>query len=139
MRLDKRGSTAVEFAIIATPLMLLLFSTIEFGRMMWTLQALQLAGDQTARCVAIGATACATPSSFALARAQAFGAGALVASGVTVSTETASSSPVVCTLSGSNTAALVKLTLAFNSAVATLLPGISQNLTTNSCYPLTGT
>ena len=138
MRQATRGTTSLEFAIVAVPLMLLLFGTIEFGRMVWALQAMQLAGDQTARCVAIGASACATPSAYAASIAQGLGAVGLTASGVAVSIQTASSSPAVCTLSGSNTATLVKLTLIFSSPVAALIPGINQTLTTNSCYPLTG-
>ena len=138
MRRAIRGTTTLEFAIVAVPLMLLLFGTIEFGRMMWTLQAMQLAGDQTARCVAIGASACAVPTSYAATTAQGLGAVGLAASGVAVATQTASSSPAVCALTGSNTATLITLTLVFSSPVVALIPGINQTLTTHSCYPLTG-
>jgi Flp pilus assembly protein TadG len=139
MKLGRRGSTALEFAIAAPLFLLILFGCIEYGRAMWTWQALQLAGDQTARCVAIGGTACATPTTYAVGRAKAYGAFELVASGVTVDTQSASSSPVVCALPGSNTATHVKLSLTFSSPVSLLLPALPKTLTTTSCYPLTGT
>ena len=137
MRRDRRGSTALEFAIVATPLMLLLFGAFEYGRLLWTLQALQLAGDQTARCVAVGWTACATPATYAANTAKAFGAFAMTSGGVTVDTQTSASTPVVCKVPSGNSAAHVKLSLTFSSPVSKLLP-LAGTITTNSCYPTTG-
>jgi Flp pilus assembly protein TadG len=46
------GATAIEFAIVVGPLLLLMFATLEFGRMLWTREALQSAAIAGARCMA---------------------------------------------------------------------------------------
>ncbi len=121
---------------MAAPVLLtLMFGGFELSRLLWTWQAMQLAGDLTARCVAIGGTACATPSSYAVSAAQGLGA-ALPSSGVAVSTTTPSST--TCTPPTGNTAVQVKLTLTFTSPFSTLVPAVSRTLTTLSCYPTSG-
>jgi Flp pilus assembly protein TadG len=139
MRLGRRGTTALEFALVAPALMLLLFGCIEFARLLWTQQALQLAGDQTARCVAISGTACATPSTYAISTAAGFGAIGLVASGVVIANQPpAITNAAACNPPTGNTAVQVKLSLPFSSPAALLIPALGQTLVTTSCYPLTG-
>ena len=131
MRWDRRGTTALEFALVAPALLLLLFGCIEYARLLWTAQALQLAGDQTARCVAIGGTACSAPSSYAVTAANTYGAFGLVAAGVQVDN-------AGCNPASGNTTLRVKLSLAFSSPAATLIPSLARTLVSTSCYPLTG-
>ena len=58
---DIRGVTAVEFALILWPLLLLLLGTIDGGRMLWTQNSLQFAVEQAARyAVTSCTTTCAT-------------------------------------------------------------------------------
>ncbi len=138
-RLGRSGATALEFAIAAPVLLVLLFGCIEYARLIWTWQALQLAGDQTARCVAIGGTACATPSSYAIATANGFGAFGLTPDGVAVDNRPpAISNAAACSPPTGNTSVRVRLSLAFSSPVTALVPGLAQTLATTSCYPLTG-
>ena len=47
------GTAAIEFAIVAPAFMMLLFGTVEFGRLLWTQQALQETAIAGARCMAI--------------------------------------------------------------------------------------
>ncbi len=47
------GATAVEFALVAPMFLMLVFGAIEFGRVLWTEQALQEAAIAGARCMAI--------------------------------------------------------------------------------------
>src|SRR5699024_8832101 len=56
---DRSGASAVEFALIAAPLMLLLVGTIEVGRLFWTQHAIDEAAIAGARCMGIRAPACA--------------------------------------------------------------------------------
>ena len=51
---DHRGSVAIEFAMIALPLILLLVGTIEISRYTWTRLALQDAASEGARCLGLG-------------------------------------------------------------------------------------
>ena len=136
MRLGRRGTAALEFAVAAPVLVTLMFGGMEFARLQWTWQALQLAGDQTARCVAIGGTACSSPSSYAVSTAQTYGAVGLVTAGVTIDTTTPSSTS--CIPPSGNTDERVQLSLTFTSAVGGLVPGLNRTLATLSCYPLTG-
>ncbi|MGH6794891.1 MAG: TadE/TadG family type IV pilus assembly protein [Methylocella sp.] len=65
LRLGNRGATAVEFALIGPSLVLLLFGTIEGGRMLWTQNALQYAVEQAARYAVVcnkPTTPCPTPA-----------------------------------------------------------------------------
>lgn len=62
------GATAVEFALVAPLLMLVLLGVMETGRVMWTQAALNFAVQEASRCMAVDPT-CATN-----AGAQAFAA-----------------------------------------------------------------
>lgn len=138
--LGRGATTTLEFAFAAPVLMVMLFGCLEYGRMLWTWQALQLASDQTARCVAIGASACATPASFAIAAASGLGASGLAAAAVLIDNKPpAVSNASACNPPpGGNTEVRVRLSLVFTSPAAGLIPGLNQTLNTTSCYPLTG-
>ena len=137
MRSGSTGSTATEFAIVALPFLLLVSGGLEYGRMLWTWQALQLAGDETARCVAISSPDCPPPNTtqqtYAVNRAKAFGAGALTTSGVTITNPDTNCNPPP-----NNTSLSVRLSLTFTSPFSGLIPSLSRTLTTTSCYPLSG-
>ena len=71
---DRRGATAVEFALIATPLFLFLFGIEETARAMWTQAAINMAVEDGARYSSVSGptgscTAAATVKSYAAARA----------------------------------------------------------------------
>ena len=131
----QRGTTAIEFALVALVLMTLTFGGMEYARLFWTWQALQLAGDETARCVGIGSSDCATPSTYAVTAAANYGASGLLATDVQVVPAT---SATPCNQITGNSAVSVTLSLPFTSPASTLVPGLNRTLTTTSCYPLTG-
>jgi Flp pilus assembly protein TadG len=138
LRTDRRGTAAVEFALVASVFIVLVLGELEFGRLIWILQALQVTGQQTARCVAIGSSACASAASYAVSVASAHGVVGLTNANVQVTSVTGTGH-TGCNPPASNTMVQVKITLAFSSTVATLFPGLNQNLVSTSCYPLTGT
>ena len=70
LRADRRGTTAVEFALISTVLLPMLFGTIELGMVMWTRNVLQSTAELTARCVSLGSTQCTNAPSYAVAMAN---------------------------------------------------------------------
>lgn len=57
---DRSGAIAAEFAIVVPILLLLTFSIIEFGRVMWTRNVLQSAVEDAARCSALSRPECDT-------------------------------------------------------------------------------
>jgi Flp pilus assembly protein TadG len=135
MTRSQQGTTAIEFAIVALALLTLMLGGMEYARLFWTWEALQRAGDETARCVAIGSSDCATPSSYAVTAAGNYGANGLLAANVTVVSAT-SSTP--CNHLTGNSAVSVTLSLSFSSPAGTRIPSLNRTLTTVSCYPLTG-
>ncbi|TRW17315.1 TadE/TadG family type IV pilus assembly protein [Glacieibacterium frigidum] len=60
MMRSRSGSAAVEFALILVPFVLLLFGGMEFGRLIWTRNALQQTAFATARCMGVRQAPCAT-------------------------------------------------------------------------------
>lgn len=70
----RAGSVAVEYALILPVLLLFTLGIIDVGRLLWSHATLQRAVDAAARCGAVGAAACGTPSQIAsYAVGQAFG------------------------------------------------------------------
>jgi len=68
-RLDQRGVAAIEFAIVLPVLLLIAFGLIDFGRAVWSQTTLDYAAQATARCLAIGSTACSSATTYAQAHA----------------------------------------------------------------------
>ena len=71
---DRHGASAVEFALIATPLFLFLFGIEETARIMWTQSAINMAVEDGARYSSVSGptgscTAAATVQSYAASRA----------------------------------------------------------------------
>ena len=72
----RAGSAALEFALVAVPFLMLVFAILEFGRVVWTQSALQIAVERAARCAAVNAPACGT-----VAQLQAYAASQMLAPG----------------------------------------------------------
>ena len=125
---DNRATAALEFALVMPVFLLLLLGAIEYGRMIWTWQALQAAAGVTARCVAIGSNACPAADSYAKAVAQAFGIGS--------PTVLPSQTTTACSGQTGVNMEQVTLTLAFSSPAAKLLPWLGGTLTASACYPI---
>jgi Flp pilus assembly protein TadG len=66
------GATAVEFALVIGPFLLILFGVIEFGRMLWTLNALQETAIAGARCMGVQNSACASGGSYSATGAASY-------------------------------------------------------------------
>lgn len=66
------GATAVEFAIVVGPLLLLVFGTVEYARLLWTSSALQSTANTGARCMGIMQLECADGGSPSEVNAVAF-------------------------------------------------------------------
>jgi Flp pilus assembly protein TadG len=117
----RRGTAAVEFALVAIPLFMFLFGIIEMGRVLWLQNALHYSVEEASRCAAVDSTSCGNASqieSFAASR-----------SGYTFSNSVFSDPAPSCTggsccVSGSYT---MNLVIPF----VTLAPTLSSS----SCFP----
>lgn len=54
------GTTALEFALVALPFVMLLLGVIDFSRFIWTQSTLQFTVEKAARCAAVNTTICGT-------------------------------------------------------------------------------
>jgi Flp pilus assembly protein TadG len=55
---DERGTTALEFAILAPVFFLIIFGIIAFGLLFWTQVGLQHGAEMAARCASTNTTLC---------------------------------------------------------------------------------
>lgn len=62
----RSGATAVEFALIAPILFMLLFGAIEAGRLLFVQAALHHAVSDAARCASINPAVCSSPKALAV-------------------------------------------------------------------------
>lgn len=60
---SRAGTTAVEFALVALPFVLLLLGILEFSRVIWTKSAMQFAVEAAARCAVVNEQECGPEAS----------------------------------------------------------------------------
>lgn len=127
---DRRGLTALEFALVAPVLFMLIFGAFELGLTWWTRNALQVTADMTARCVALGS--CSNPAAYAVSSAGTWALSNLIStSDVTFTTNGA------C-YNGSTSTAFAKVTITCKFWSGSILPPPLGNMTfsVSSCYPM---
>jgi Flp pilus assembly protein TadG len=135
------GATAVEFALLAPMFLALVFGTTEFGRLLWTEQALQETAIAGARCVAIAQgsnptdSPCASGGSYSAASATSYIQQVAGGWGLSVPT-----SDIFLYPEGNSSACTnlsqVTLTCTFNTVVPSLVQlGGGIILSASACYP----
>lgn len=137
-----QGTAAIEFALVVTALIFLLFGIIEFGRYIWTMEALQETATAGARCMAVtvGVTSasgqCASSASYSTASTTSFiqshaaGLG-LTASGLTIGLTSAATTSS-CGASGMSQ---VTLKYTFKTVLPAYIPIPTTTLVGNACFP----
>jgi Flp pilus assembly protein TadG len=113
----RAGAEAIEFALVAPAMLLLICGAVDFGRLMWTQSALHLSVEQAARCGSVGICTTGTAPAFAAAVAPQLG--------FTSSTFTATAATCGFQVSGAYT---------FSFIVSGLFP-LTPRLTATSCVP----
>lgn len=121
--LGRDGVTALEFALVAPVLFMLLFGGVEFGRALHTRSTLQFAVERAARCAAVDKNLCGTPDAI-----KAYAASLMTGKGIGASTfSTTSTTPTNC-------GRQVSASLDFTLTLPKPLPS-TVKLTAESCYP----
>jgi hypothetical protein len=133
---NKSGATALEFAMVAGPLLLLIFGVIEFSRVEWSRQSLQELAIHGARCMGVRQTACTTGTSVDPAKTKTY----LINQGRTYGFELASNgitleSNVSC--DGVAGFSRVSLVYDFRTAVPGLIEAllVTLPLRAQACFP----
>lgn len=136
MTRSRSGSAAVEFALILLPFMLLLFGGFEFGRLIWTRNALQQTAIATARCMGVRQAACVTGTLPDAARSVTFARTRAASFSVAVP-----AAAVVATAAGTcaNQGGFSRVTIStsFRTIVPLLRPilGAAYPITVVACFP----
>jgi Flp pilus assembly protein TadG len=139
---SRRGTAAIEFAMAAPLFLMLLFGSVEFGRLLWTKQALQEAATAGARCMALaqGSTVdssnlCLSGGSYSSTATQTYVQTEAAKWGITL--PTADITPTSnATCGGTTGFSQVSIASSFTSVVPQLV-GLSGAVAINAsaCYP----
>ena len=139
LRDDRRGASAVEFAMVAGPLLLLLFGTIEFGRLMWLRQALEETATAGARCMGIPQPQCMSGNDYNAAATRAFIIEEAAGWGLKLAADDVAVDRAA-TCSGLPDFSTVAISYTFDSAVPMIaeLMGGGPTISTQVCFPNQG-
>jgi Flp pilus assembly protein TadG len=130
-----RGATAVEFALVATPFLLLVVGGLEFGRVEWTRQGLQQTAIQGARCMGLLQSDCAASGAYSAGGTQDYlsGVGAHWGLSLTPANMSLNRSATCAGVAGFSS---VNLTYTFDSVVPGLVQMLgSKTMTASACFP----
>ena len=115
----RQATTEIEFALISPALFLFLLGIVEFGRALWTLNALHYSVQEAARCASIDAINCGNAQQI-----QAFAAGR---SGAGFASSVFTASTATC---GN------KISASYAMPLFIPFGNYSVTLTAQSCYPI---
>lgn len=130
------GNVAIEMALVLPAFLALVFGTIEYGRLLWTRQALQETATVAARCMAILQSPCASGGSYSAIRTTSYIQQVGNQWGLSVPSSAITLMPNA-TCGGVAGFSEVSLAFRFISAVPkiVLLPAGGFVLSTAACYP----
>ncbi len=136
----REGVAALEFALVSVPFLMLTLGTLEFGRLVWTRQAIEMAAAQGARCIGVLSSSCASGGAYNSANATSYIEGVASSWGVTLI-----DSDVVQTnnqSSGACSGMSVHISqVTINYTYQTVVPGLlsmlagGDALTAQACFP----
>jgi Flp pilus assembly protein TadG len=139
-RIGEKGVAAIEFAFVAPLFVMLLFGTVEFGRLLWTKQAMQQAAVAGARCMAIAQGRppngnCVSGGAYSSSATQSYVQGVAGQWGITLPTaDITLSANAAC--DGTTGFSEVTINSSFKSAAAKLIKlSGSVALSASACYP----
>ena len=131
------GASALEFALVAAPLLLIIVGTVEYGRALWTQQAMQSLAISAARCIGVQQTQCTTSGSYSLAKTRTWVIGEAAKLGVPLQTAniTVNASTTCQGVSGFATVAISYLFVSAAPQVVTAMV-LGPTLRANACFPV---
>ena len=133
---DRGGASAVEFALVLGPLVFLILGAMEYGRLLWTKQAIEESAIAGARCMGVLATGCASGGAYSASNATTYIQG--VANGFSLSIPTANLTlNRAATCAGVTGFSSVSISYTFQAAVPILLGSATSAMpvTASACFP----
>jgi Flp pilus assembly protein TadG len=133
---SRRATTAVEFAICALAMVLIVVGFAEFGRLVWTSEVLQEAVTEGARCMGLRASSCAAGGAYSSANTTAYVVSQATAAGVVITPGTVSLSPAA-SCGGATGFSQVSINYDFTTAAPALVVVLANGFTisVSACFP----
>ena len=129
------GGTAVEFSLVIMTMFTLLFGVTEFGWYMWTANALQQTAIQSARCMGVLATSCASGAAYSSSRTLSYVQTVASTYGITVPSAGVTLS-TSATCGGAVGFSSVTINYTFRTVVPNLITGLSSvAMSQSACFP----
>lgn len=131
LRRDRAGTTALEFAIVASVFLPLSLGILDTGLLMWTKGALQATAALTARCAALSSPDCIDARQFAVTTA-----GKWIFPGIVTSAGVTPAPAIVCV----SNAQLMRVTITTAYWAGAVLPPPlnGKTLTAVAYFPVAG-
>ncbi|MGA3400717.1 MAG: TadE family protein [Acetobacteraceae bacterium] len=132
----QRATTAVEFAICALAMMLIVVGFVEFGRLVWTFEVLQEVASEGARCMGLGANSCATGGVYNSANTTNYLVNLATSRGVIIDAGMISlNNTAIC--GGASGFSQVSISYDFITVAPTLLTSLVNGFTVpaSACFP----
>jgi hypothetical protein len=132
----RQATTAVEFAICALALMMIVVGFVEFGRLVWTFEVLQEAASEGARCMGLGASSCASAGAYSSANTTNYVVSVATARGVAIKAAAiALNNAAVC--GGASGFSQVSISYDFTTVAPALLASLVDGFTVpaSACFP----
>ena len=133
---DSSGAAAVEFSIVVLPFLMLIFGVEEFGRLMWTREALQETAISGARCMGVLNTSCASAGSYSSGNTATYIESVANNWGITLTSANMTLNRAA-SCAGVTNFSSVSLTYTFQTPVPEVLTAIGAGapITVNACFP----
>lgn len=137
--LARQATTGVEFAICALAMALIIVGFMEFGRLVWAFEALQVTVSEGARCMGLVSNACASSGAYNAANTTNYVVSLAAARGVVIT-------PAVVVLNnaaacgGAGGFSEVTINYRFVTVAPLLLTSLENGFTvsTSACFPNNG-
>lgn len=129
----------MEFAVILSLFLTMMFGVTEFGRLLWTREALQETASVGARCMGMNSTSCASAGAYSSAATQTYVQGVASNWGVALTNAnvTLNNNNTCAGISSANGFSSVTINYTFQSVVPNLLNALSAGaaISTTACFP----
>jgi Flp pilus assembly protein TadG len=132
----RRATGAIEFALVYTPLLVVVFGTIEFGRGAWTSEALSNTAIAAARCAGLVQSACGVNGVYSQNMTLSYIENLAAESSVAL-TDANIAVNTTATCAGVPGFSQVTISYSFVTPLATFLPSMSGGvpLRATACFP----
>ena len=136
---DRSGANAVEFALLSIPLLMVLFGTVEFGRMYWAQHVLQEIANAGARCAGVLQSGCAQNGVYNATNTITYISSRAATDGITLTgTNITVNNNTSC--SGLSGFTSVQISYTFTTVLPSFLTALasSPGLSATACFPNQG-